>query len=754
MKSYPAPGDYVAFSLKVAQARIAGLEKGKNYRTVYPVAYNLGGINKIFGLVYDRGNRDTILIGKYDPKCQPITLDDFVVALKARFIHGQWPMVSLDPTEDSPQTGRQNVRFEGGIENTQFGADLLDADHRLKRMTMGYLRMGVPGLKSIWELDKERRNGNPDQRGQSNISSRFWFYPVLHSVSVRQDVVAIKGLQVGVFTEILSAEIDGKVIEDLSSFTDETSETFAQMVSNSFDDLAQVHPSFSRVQGLDELVALTKAMEDMEEKPNLDWWLERYTVKEVPIPQQLKFLKREEKYKVSTNDGYIVRGRRTSSGGVQLMALALRLKSGDVTALKEAVLKTRISLDALSWGFVVGEWIIPTSGEMVSLENIVPLFTQAVFLQRNKRYDAAITLYEKIISLKPDWEWAYNNRGVAYVSKGDGDRALADYTRALELNPKDAEAYYNRGVAYNSKGDEARALADYTRALELKPKFAEAYTNRGATYLNKGDEARALADYTRAIELNPKDAEAYYNRGAAYNSKGAWDRALADFTRALELKPKFVEAYTMRGVAYNRMKDWPRALADFTQALEFNPQHANAYANRGVTYAWKGDWDRALADFTRALELNPQHANAYFNRGVAYDRMKDWNRALADFTRAIELKPKSAEAYTNRGATYLNKGDEARALADFTRAIELNPKDEEVYYKRGMIYFGKGDGDQALADFTRALELNPRNFEANDSIGLIFGEKGNQEKGCYYLKQACRYGKCRSFNMLKQKGYC
>jgi Flp pilus assembly protein TadD len=36
---------------------------------------------------------------------------------------------------------------------------------------------------------------------------------------------------------------------------------------------------------------------------------------------------------------------------------------------------------------------------------------------------------------------AYNNRGFAYLKKGDNDRAIADFTQAIQLDPKDALAY-------------------------------------------------------------------------------------------------------------------------------------------------------------------------------------------------------------------------------------------------------------------------------------------------------------------------
>jgi hypothetical protein len=310
----PHPGEYVAFSLKVAEARLRG--HSADDRAIDPEVYHLGGITQIHGLVYDKGGRDVIIVGRYAPDRAVLTSDDLVVALRARLIHGAWPLVSIDPTAETPTTQMQKVRFAGGIEDTPFGADLFDADYRLKRLAMGLLEAGAPGFRTYWELGKER-----EFRRSLNISSRFWFYPVLPSVTVREDVVAIKGLTVGVFTEVLAAEIDGKKVEDPASFQDVVGDTFAKEVSGRFDELARVHPSFARLQGLDELVALTRAIEEMEEKPDLSYWLKTYRVRPVQTERAVQLLRRSGEFE---RPG---RGRSSCEllGGVQLMAIALRL---------------------------------------------------------------------------------------------------------------------------------------------------------------------------------------------------------------------------------------------------------------------------------------------------------------------------------------------------------------------------------------------------------------------------------------------
>jgi tetratricopeptide (TPR) repeat protein len=83
--------------------------------------------------------------------------------------------------------------------------------------------------------------------------------------------------------------------------------------------------------------------------------------------------------------------------------------------------------------------------------------------------------------------------------------------------PRDmANAYYNRGIAYRSKGNLDRAIDDFTQAIRLDSRESEFVNDRGAAYHAKGDIDRAIADYDKAIQLNPKAAEPYNNRGSAY----------------------------------------------------------------------------------------------------------------------------------------------------------------------------------------------------------------------------------------------
>src|SRR5215831_14517967 len=48
---------------------------------------------------------------------------------------------------------------------------------------------------------------------------------------------------------------------------------------------------------------------------------------------------------------------------------------------------------------------------------------------------------------------AFNNRGIAYFSKGEFDRAIRDFDEAIAAKPNNPVLYHNRGLALYNKGD-------------------------------------------------------------------------------------------------------------------------------------------------------------------------------------------------------------------------------------------------------------------------------------------------------------
>jgi tetratricopeptide (TPR) repeat protein len=100
-----------------------------------------------------------------------------------------------------------------------------------------------------------------------------------------------------------------------------------------------------------------------------------------------------------------------------------------------------------------------------SSKTIRPDSSQLGTLQRSDRGVLSLTFAFTELS---DY-LVYNNRGFAYLSKGDHDRALADFNQAIKLQPNRIFGYFNRATAYFTKQDYDRALANLNQVIKLQP---------------------------------------------------------------------------------------------------------------------------------------------------------------------------------------------------------------------------------------------------------------------------------------------
>jgi tetratricopeptide (TPR) repeat protein len=106
----------------------------------------------------------------------------------------------------------------------------------------------------------------------------------------------------------------------------------------------------------------------------------------------------------------------------------------------------------------------------------------------------------------------------------DPDTRIAGCTALIQTGqdtPRNLSVIYNnRGSAYNTKRDYDRAIQDFNEAIRLNPNDSDNYRELGIACYGKGDYDRAIQDYNLAIHLNSNDASAFYRRGDAFSGRG------------------------------------------------------------------------------------------------------------------------------------------------------------------------------------------------------------------------------------------
>jgi tetratricopeptide (TPR) repeat protein len=180
--------------------------------------------------------------------------------------------------------------------------------------------------------------------------------------------------------------------------------------------------------------------------------------------------------------------------------------------------------------------------------------------------------------------WAHAKRGMAFMYKGDLDRALADLTKAIEIDPTYALAFSDRGTVYDNKNDHAHAIADFDTAIKLDPKSSDALTGRCAARAEQGDDLQgAVADCNQALQMRGNNsAGTLVSRGFAYLRLGQYDNAIADYNAALKLNAKLASALYGRGLAKQKKGDAASGQVDMAAANLIQSDIADSFAGYGV----------------------------------------------------------------------------------------------------------------------------------------------------------------------------
>ncbi|MCA2655767.1 tetratricopeptide repeat protein [Microcystis sp. M061S2] len=330
----------------------------------------------------------------------------------------------------------------------------------------------------------------------------------------------------------------------------------------------------------------------------------------------------------------------------------------------------------------------------------------------NGDFIGAIASWDRALEIKPDYYYAWNNRGNALVNLGRLEEAIASYDRALEFKPDFHEAWNNRGIALRNLGRFEQAIASYDRALEFKPDFHEAWNNRGIALGNLGRLEEAIASYDQALEIKPDKHEAWNYRGFALDNLGRFEQAIASYDRALEIKPDYHLAWDNRGIALGNLGRFEQAIASWDRALEIQPDYHYAWNNRGVALENLGRLAEAIASWDRALEIKPDDHVAWYNRGIALYNLARFEEVIASYDRALEIKPDYHEAWDNRGIALGNLGRLAEAIASYDRALEIKPDDHDAWNNRGIALTDLARFEEAIASYDRALEFKPDKHEA------------------------------------------
>jgi tetratricopeptide (TPR) repeat protein len=204
----------------------------------------------------------------------------------------------------------------------------------------------------------------------------------------------------------------------------------------------------------------------------------------------------------------------------------------------------------------------------------VKLFKALTTMQKGK-FDAAITLLDKLIKKDPEEAELYNLKGTCFFKLGRNEDALEWYEQAIAHMETSAVYWNNKGLALQTLERRDEAKASYEHALSLEKDHFLATYNLGNLFIET-DPACAREWYEKALTIKPNHPLTLLNVGYLYAEACEYSRAEECYTKALENKDKYAAAAFYRGDLAERMGDPETAIKWYEQTLDWDPDYKEA----------------------------------------------------------------------------------------------------------------------------------------------------------------------------------
>lgn len=179
--------------------------------------------------------------------------------------------------------GLQDVSVDGVPAETHFALSLIEADYRMKRISIGLENPGVKGLKS--HLAMIGAGGNTIQR--------WWFVPLYDAIYRSDDGLAYQFE--GQRAQLLSQEemSDAQGNRSAAATTRLSTQAFAKQFTEKYPELADRSPIFAELQSLIDLAVLAALIQKERLDQQVDWKMttlldeQRLVVPTYPTPKQI-----------------------------------------------------------------------------------------------------------------------------------------------------------------------------------------------------------------------------------------------------------------------------------------------------------------------------------------------------------------------------------------------------------------------------------------------------------------------------------
>jgi len=336
----------------------------------------------------------------------------------------------------------------------------------------------------------------------------------------------------------------------------------------------------------------------------------------------------------------------------------------------------------------------------IALDMLDSFYMDAVDFQNHRRYDDALELYEKILSIDPTYKDASSRRDAILKTRADAES---------NTQQRAAQDYIRQGDASRSKGLSVQAIAYWKQALEKDPTNTAARKRIDDT--NKAMARRQFeAGYIHYKHNEMEDALDSWQNAIAFDPS-LKNRGLLLLMSKIELNLRREQLTRLANQGYDQYQagDLASALKSYDEVLDIQPRHDEARQMSAKIKNQLGKIEFKAAQSAAAdkhYDVALDHYQA--SLGFGWEPVKS-QTGIQDMKHQMELaklppptpKPK-AQPKPKVTAPPPDNGPEQGPPP----AVAIDPKAAKDHYRAGLQAIRGKDYQRALAELDQARQLD------------------------------------------------
>ncbi len=164
-------------------------------------------------------------------------------------------------------------------------------------------------------------------------------------------------------------------------------------------------------------------------------------------------------------------------------------------------------------------------------------FDSGVQALKNRNYDEAVKLFERVQKADPSHKDIWKYLGGAYMATNQTQKGVEAFQKQIAANPYDDSAYSELGQAYVQQQKYDDAIAQFKKQIEINPLDAGAHARLGVLYINLKRFGEAVPELEKAVSVQSNNPLLLASLGQAYLGAGQTQKGMASFDKAITMAP-------------------------------------------------------------------------------------------------------------------------------------------------------------------------------------------------------------------------